>query len=273
MRKINSIIFISILIGFFLILSQKSKKNQTEVFIEPAEPSPTPFTQYQVPKIPNKKETTIIFVGDSMTLALGPHPSYFSGLMNDKFDKIFAIDNYSEGSVSVLSLDRLLKEKTNIGELKENPIINRKFDIIIIESFGHNPLSQFPLDEGLARQEEVLDAAMIELINTRPESVIIFLATIAPDEVNYANTSVGLSTESSKEFAIERKKYIENFIAYAREHSIPLVNIYEQSFTADGRVKPELINPDDNIHPSQLGIELIQTAVFNHIVENNYLTE
>lgn len=235
-------------------------------------PLPTPFTEYMIPKIPNRQNSTIIFVGDSMTLALGPHPSYFSKLINDEFDKIFAIDNYSEGSKNILSLESLISEKTNINGLNEKPAIQRDFDIIIIESFGFNPLSHLPLEEGLATQEETLEKVVLKLIKTHPESIIIFLATIAPDPQNYGRGVVDLSDQSRMDWAKERNLYIENFINYANSHKIPLVNVYAKSFNEDGSFRRELINPDDNIHPSQQGIEFIQEEIFNFIVENKYLT-
>lgn len=233
-------------------------------------PSPTPFTQYTVPTIPDKENITVVFVGDSMTKALGPHPAHFSSLMNDEFDKVFAIDNYSEGSVNITALPRLLKEKTDLNGTQENPALEREFDILVIESFAHNPLSHLDLEEGLQKQEDVLDEMMLEIIQTRPTAVIIFLATLPPDSGNYARGVFDLSDELRSEFVSERIAYLENFVEYANSHNIPLVNVYEQSFLDNGMLDSTLIS-EDNIHPSQKGIEFIQERIFEFIVANEYL--
>lgn len=233
-------------------------------------PSPTPFTQYTVPTIPDKQNITVLFVGDSMTKALGPHPAHFSSLMNDEFDKVFAIDNYSEGSVNITALPRLLKEKTDLNGTQENPALEREFDILVIESFAHNPLSHLDLEAGLQKQEDVLDEMMLEIIQTRPTALIIFLATLPPDSGNYARGVFDLSDKLRSEFVSERITYLENFIEYANAHNIPLVNVYEQSFLENGTLDSTLIS-EDNIHPSQKGIEFIQERIFEFIVANEYL--
>jgi lysophospholipase L1-like esterase len=234
-------------------------------------PSPTPFTRYVVPEIEDKNSITILLVGDSMTAALGPHPSRLSKLLNERYDKQFAIDNYSEGSKSILSLRELLTREIQINGTSEKAAIERDFDILIIESFGHNPLSEYPLEEGLELQEEILDETMLWLIKDKPKAVIIFLATFAPDDENYARGAVGLTSEASENFAIERKKYIENFIEYAGKRQIPLINMYEQSYNPDGTFRKDLIFQLDNIHPSQEGIELIQENIFEFIDERGLL--
>lgn len=269
MKKSHIFFTVLIILGvvFLIQLNQANNKNSTKVIEEET----VRTVNYSVPAIESKDTATILFVGDSMTLALGPHPYKLSTLLNEKFDKGFAVDNYSVGSVSILSLEELLTEKTQINGLTEKPAIQREFDILVIESFGHNPLSQFPLEEGLKIQEEILDKTMVWLIEKRPQAVIMFLATFAPDEQNYAQGAIDLNSKSSKDFAIERKKYIENFISYAKQHNIPLVNMYEQSFNPDGSFKRELISQLDNIHPSQVGIELIQQKVFEYIVDNQFL--
>lgn len=233
-------------------------------------PMPTPFQTYKVPEIPRKAHYTIFFVGDSMTFALGPHPFRFSNLVNQAYEQQFIIDNYSIGSLSILSLEDLITLEANIDGITEPPIVERDFDILIVESFGHNPLSQLSLDEGLKTQEEVLDSMMLRLIDSHPNSLVIFLATIAPDELNYARGVLDLSPELRLGFARERRAYIENFIGYAKSHNIPLINMYEKSFDEDGLVKTNLIS-SDNIHPSQEGIEFIQEEMAKFIIENGYL--
>ena len=240
-----------------------------KIFPTPS-PTPTPFTKYQLPVTQRKDGYTILFVGDSMTFALGPHPFRFSQVMNENYEQTFAIDNYSIGSISVLSLDQLITTEGAFENNTEPAIIDRDYDILLIESFGHNPLSQFPLEDGLRLQEETLDKAMIRLIDANPDGLIVFVATLSPDEQNYARNTLDLSAELRLGFVKERRAYIENFIAYAKSHNIPLVNMYEMSLNEDGSVKANLIS-NDNIHPSQEGIEVIQEEIARFIIENGYL--
>lgn len=254
------------------VAGRYTKPAPTYAPLSTAEPSPTPFATYSVPAIPKKSGYTIVFVGDSMTWALGPHPSRFSDLMNRAYgDETFAIDNYSVPSKSILSLEEILKTKSRINDLEVEPILTRELDMVIIESFGHNPLSQFPLEQGLAKQEEILDKVMLQLIDKSPQPVVVFLATLAPNPLRYARNTLDLSAEQRANFAAERRAYIENFIAYAKTHQIPLVNVFEKSFNKDGSFKQYLISPKDNIHPSQDGIEFIQQELVNFILESNYL--
>lgn len=235
-------------------------------------PTATPFIRYIIPKIPNKEAYTIVLVGDSMTAALGPHPFRLSQLLNERYhQKAFAIDNYSQGSASILDLEKLLTEKTQLNGRQEKPALERDFDILIIESFGNNPLSHLPLEEGLRKQEETMDKIMVKLIATHPQAVIIALGTIAPSEQRYAQGVLDLPSDLRASYARERRRYIENFIEYAHRREIPVIDLYHQTLNPDGTAKHELINPDDNIHPSQTGVELIQRKIADFLFEQNLL--
>lgn len=233
-------------------------------------PSPTPFAHYSQPQIPRKEFYTIFFVGDSMTLNLGPHPFRFSNMMNAAYDQSFIIDNYAQGSTSVLQLEELLHKAIDVDGLHMEAPMERDFDLLIIESFGHNPLSQFPLPEGLEKQTETLDQVMTEIVESHPQALVLFLATIGPDEKNYALNKVNLSPELRTNYARERKQYIENFIRYAQDHNIPLIDVYHKSLNPDGSLKRELVS-NDNIHPSQVGIEYIQEEVARFVIEKGFL--
>lgn len=207
-----------------------------------------------------------------MTDGLGPHPSQLSLIMNQRYpEKSFIIDNYSLGSRSVLMLSDLLSKPAVIDGKETEAAFDRQFDILVIESFGHNPLSQFPLEEGLQKQEEILDSVMQKIVAEHPETVIIFLATIAPSEKDYAKGTLDLPPELRIGYARERRAYIENFIAYAQDHGIPLVNVYAQSLNPDGSLKTQYVRSNDYIHPSQLGVDFIQDQLADFIITNNYL--
>ncbi len=241
-------------------------------------PQPTqelPFKTYTAPVLPQKSEYTIVMVGDSMTYALGPHGDKFYEYVNEKYKpskKGIVIENYAAGSTSILSIHKAMTTKTTYWEWTFEPLLSRKFDLILIESFGYNPLSQFSLDVGLKWQKETLDKTMKTLIKTHPEARIVFVATIAPSKAKYA-LPVNPSTTLEERTAMvnERETFIKSHIAYAKEHNIPVINIYEKSLTPAGDGNLAYINPTDYIHPSAVGVEFISQQLTDFIYNNEII--
>lgn len=231
--------------------------------------------KYTIPKIEKKREYQIFMVGDSMTHALGPHGGTFNEYMNELYKKEghgILVDNYAVGSTNLLSLKDRMKTKTTYWNDTFEPLLSRKFDIILIESFGYNPLSQFPRAEGLKKQTEELDTTMQTLMSTHPNAAIIFVATIAPSKKTYAKSVQTNLTASDRLLQVdERTAFILNHIKYAKDHNIPLVNIYEKSIKPDGDGNTDYINPDDDIHPSAVGVNFIGRELTNLIYDSNIL--
>ncbi len=234
-------------------------------------------TKYRLPRIQPKNtyEYQIVMVGHSMTRALGPHGGSFSTFINDLYrpsHRGIIIDNYAVGSTNVLSLQKQMTTAITLEDKSVRPaLLSRQFDVILIESFGYNPLSQFPMDEGLRKQREALDETMKILLKTHPHSRIVFVATIAPNKETYAQKILPYLTVSDRILeAQERMTYIKSHMSYAREHNIPLVDIYDKSLI-DGDGDISLINPDDNIHPSFTGVDFIGHELANFIYDNKIL--
>jgi lysophospholipase L1-like esterase len=273
---------ILILIGgvYFLhtknfIIASNSGKIVSPRAITPQPSVDEPFRYYMAPKLPMKREYTIVMVGDSMTYALGPHGGSFNEFINAKYkpQKIgIVVDNYAAGSTNVLSLPKAMTIKTTYWDSTFEPLLSRKFDLILIESFGYNPLSQFPRKEGLQKHNEMLDQTMKTLIKTHPEARVAFVATIAPNKKKYALPENNKTTLAERTDQVEeREAFIKNHIAYAKAHNIPIINIYEKSFNADGDGNLEYINPDDYIHPSAVGVDFIGHELANSIYENQII--
>lgn len=206
-----------------------------------------------------KRDTSykIVLVGDSMTQVLGENLTEFRERLQKYYpDKKFEIDNYGYGSTNILSVPERLEKETSYGGKIRPAILQKEFDIIFIESMGHNPLSHLPLEEGLKKQDEALTKLVESINSTHPNSVIVFVATIAPNTRRYGEGAVVLMPEKRLEWANERKAYIENHIKFAQKNNIPLLNIYEKSFK-DGDGNIDLISGDDFIHPSTTGVYFI----------------
>ncbi|MBI1872185.1 SGNH/GDSL hydrolase family protein [Candidatus Collierbacteria bacterium] len=166
-----------------------------------------------------------------------------------------------------------MNKNTTYLDTTNYAILSREFDVIIIESFGHNPLSRYPLEQGLKIQTETLDHLVAQIADAKPKSVIIFLATIAPSQSHYAKKTVDLSPQVRRDWANERRFYIENHINYAKRHNIPLINVYEKSLDENGLALLKYINPDDYIHPSKEGIKLISQEISDFLFKNKILPQ
>ena len=243
-----------------------------------AGPSPSPyvFTSYAIPKIEKKDKYTIFLLGDSMTHALGPHGGTMHGFINELYKKhniYIDINNYAKGANNILSAGDELNSEATYWDAKFAPAMSRDFDLILVESFGYNPLSQFGLEGGLKKQTEALGDLMKTLITTKPNAAIVFVATIAPSKEKYAQkVLLNIPAVDRARQAEERIAYIKNHIDYAKTHNIPVINVYEKSLDQSGNGNIDYINSNDFIHPSPTGIYFISQEIADFI-QNHKLIE
>jgi lysophospholipase L1-like esterase len=203
--------------------------------------------------------------------SLGENFDYLKQDLEDYYpNTTFGLFNYGYGSTNILSLKERLNSETTYNDKDNEAILDRVLDIIIIGSFGHNPLSELPLEEGLKKQTETLDDVVLQLVTEKPNTLIIFLAEFGPSEHSYARGVVDLSPEQRDIWVNERKAYIENHIDYANSHNIPLINIYEESLVRGdvdeeslvrGDVDLDYINKDNYIHPSSTGLIFMSQTI------------
>ena len=254
-------ILLTLIIAVVLIGFRGSNDSQQVSRLIPFFPSPTPIAHYLEPLINKSDAYTIIFVGDSMVDSLGENFDYLKQDLEDYYPStVFGLFNYGYGSTNILSLKKRLNSETTYKDTTNEAILDRILDIIVIGSFGHNPLSELSLEEGLKKQTETLDDVVLQLVTEKPNTLIIFLAEFAPSEDNYARGVVDLSPNQRGIWVNERKAYIENHINYAKSHNIPLINIYEESLV-EGDVDLDYINKDNYIHPSSTGLIFMSQAI------------
>lgn len=258
------ILFFVILLGlsgylFFYLQNDKTPKL----------PKPTSVEILVKEKVKYPQDYTIVMVGDSMTETLGNSDEIKKFLSNYYSGKSFEVLNYGFGATNILSvMDRLTKE-TEHGR-KFRPVEQIDYDLILIESFGQNPLSQYGLKEGLQRQTEELNKIVIKLRENH-KGKIVFVATISPNKQNFAQNQVDLSAEKRAEWVNERIAYIRNHIDYAKTNNIPLINIFEKSLLENGDGNPDYISTNDYIHPSPTGIIFISKEIADFIYQNRVL--
>lgn len=215
------------------------------------------------------KEKTIVFVGDSMTEYLGNFDELRGYLKKYYPAKKFLLLNYGFSSTNILSVKQRLEQESSHSGRAFQAINDIPFNLIFIESFGHNPLSEYPLEKGLKLQREALDNIISSITQKHPKSSIIFIATIAPNKGRYAEGVVNLTTEERGKWATERVSYIKNHIEYAKKHNIPLINIYEKSLDQNGTGNIDYISSNDFIHPSPTGIYFISEEIAKFLYGNN----
>lgn len=212
----------------------------------------------------------IIMVGDSMTEYLGNF-NELRVFLNEYYpDKYIDIYNYGFGSTNILSLPDRLTGWTKHGR-DFQPILDIDFDLIIIESFGHNPLSQYPLAEGLKIQTQTLDKSLDLIKSKRPEAKIVFMSTLSPNKKVYGGHLVDLSQEQRQQWSNERIEYIKNHMEYAKAKDIPLIDIFEKSLDLEGNGNLKYIEEQNYIHPSPNGIIFISMEVADFIYKNTLL--
>lgn len=223
-------------------------------------------------KLKYPHDYTIVLLGDSMTEILG-NSDELRGYLNQYFpDKTFEILNYGYGSTNILSAKERLVSGTYHGIRDYGPISNIDFDYLILESFGHNPLSEYGPD-GIRVQNQALDDLVQYVATTSGKDKLVFMSTIGTNKETYAKTRKDLTEEARIGWARERDQYLENHIKYAKDHGIPVIDVFHASEDSNGSAKQYLIRDDDFIHPSPKGVLFISKKIADFLAKNNLITE
>lgn len=258
-------VLIILIILFDLLQNQREPANELAI----VNPSISPDLGPATVKYPH--DYTLVLVGDSMTQALGNCDELKDFLVKFYVEKSFECLNYGFGSTNILSLqDRL--EKETFFNRSFRPITHIDFELILLESFGHNPLSEYSLEEGLKKHTESLNKAILTLRETNPRAKVVFIATLAPSKKYYAQNQRELSQTEREKWAEERIAYIQNHISFAKNNNIPLINVFEKSLKGSD-VNLEYISKNDYIHPSPKGVIFISRQIANFIYQNKVLEE
>lgn len=261
-KSIGIFLLFILLIFSFRLLPEPKKESVTA--------KPTLIDVQGKMKVKYPEDYTIVLVGDSMTEYLGNSDELRAYLKNYYPEKTFEVLNYGFGSTNILSLQERLEQKT-FHAREFRPILDIAFDVIIIESFGHNPLSDYPLKEGLQKQTDALEKAVAIIKKENPRAKIIFMGIIGPNKKIYAYRSVDLTPEKREQWANERIVYIKNHIEFARSHDIPVINIYEKALDQSGDTNRDYISDTDYIHPSPKGIIFISHQIADFLFQNKIL--
>lgn len=269
------ILFLNIII-FSSDVQKPQNTDPAKGLVAVSTPTSTLFNPfpYNPPKIPSKYAYLTLLVGDSIVGSLGPNAQLLRQHLIELYpDHEFVNYNYGFGATSIETLPERLTRDTVYKDQNYRAVLSHGFDLIIIESFGYNPLSQENEAEGLAKHIDILDESIKLIIKERPETVVAIMTPIAPNRNYFAKGVYDLSTEERTKWANERITYIRSVIKYANENRIPLINVYEKSLTSEGDGNLKYINPDDYIHPSAEGVDLISKTIAEFIFNNKIFSE
>lgn len=218
---------------------------------------PSPFP-YRIPQVQNSPSYLTALVGDSIINSLGENANQLRlDLIRYYPGHEFVNYNYGYPSTNIESLP---------GRL--DSILDKDLDLVVIESFGYNPLSQYPLEKGLKIQTEILDKAVRKIIEKKPDAVIVFMTPIALNREMFGKGVLKLNQEQRNQWVDERIAYINNHTAFAKAHGIPIIDIYQKSLNKNGDGDLKYIDPKDHIHPSNTGITLISQSIADFIFQN-----
>ena len=144
-------------------------------------------------------------------------------------------------------------------------------DIVLVESFGYNPL---PPEVGdINTHWLALSHIVKEIHDSLPDTKIIIGATIAPNAEVFGDGAPGVSfdLQAKREHVDRVKQYIESAIAFANGEHLPLADAYHASLDGGGNGKLTYINPGDHIHYSDAGRALFAQKIFDAIENNGML--
>lgn len=264
LKTFYSLLFLAVLILPLVFITQQKKQEETKELVE---------TSKQIQILGEEKKRPdhlIVLLGDSMTEYMGNSDELRQYMAQYYPGKTFDFLNYGFGSTNILSVEKRLLEWNFYGR-DFMPIMDIDFDLIFIESFGHNPLSDYPLQEGLKKQNEALDK-IVEIITTKhPKNKIVFVATISPNSKTYAYRTVEMDDKTRKIWTEERRAYIKNHIKYGKDHGLPVVNVFEKSLDLFGDGNMDYISDTDYIHPSPKGVYLISKEIADFIYKETLL--
>jgi hypothetical protein len=271
--KTVAVIVLVLVIMFARDIFSASKSNDQKIILAPS-PTPINLFPYKVPAVKVKRAYLTFLIGDSIMASLGKNANSLRlDLIKRYPEHEFVNYNYGFGSTNILSVpERLHKQTTYLGE--NFPAVNdQTFDLIIFDTFAYNPLSQYPLQEGLKKQTETFDAVIKETILNHPNSVVAIMTPIGLSKDHFAQGVYNLTPEARKQWVEERQAYIDNAITYAKNKNIPLINVYEKSLKENGEVNMDYISSQDYIHPSTAGINLISQTIADFIYQNHIFPE
>jgi hypothetical protein len=210
-----------------------------------------------------------MLIGDSIVESLGPNANLLREHLIEYYPAHeFVNYNFGLGATNIETLPDRLAIETEYKGRKVPSVLSQGFDLIIIESFAYNPLSHEYKSAGVEKHIQILDESVRRIIKEKPNTIVALMTPIAPNKKMFAKGVYDLSDEERTSWVEERLQYIYAVSDYAKRNGIPLIDVYEKSVNNDGDGELKYINPDDFIHPSHEGIDLMSRTIADFIFTN-----
>lgn len=234
---------------------------QTIATVSGVEKSASPST-IVYPK-PSKTSYTIAAFGDSMVETMGENLDYLDKSLKGKYpDTNFKLYNYGIGSQNVVEGLARFHNPFSYKTRNYPPIDKINADIIIISSFGYNPLSPYDRDKHWLNLKNLV----LEARKTGAKAYI--LAEIAPLKSGFGKGPGGIDwTDEMIKVQVEHIiEQLDNAVGLADNLKVPLINAYAQS-KVDGKYgNPIYVGTHDGIHPSIEG-EIFMADIISSVIK------
>lgn len=212
---------------------------------------------------PSKKAYTIAIFGDSMVDTMGEKMDILQIALKRKYPGItFTLYNYGIGSENIEDGLARFNSPFNNKTRSYPPVSSLHPDILIIGSFAYNPF--YPYDRN--RHWQGLSRLVKEAQNTGSD--IYVLSEIAPLRFGFGKGKTGVNWDENKAFehASHILELLENAIYLAKDHlKVPLIDVYSASTIKGKFGNGRLVEPNDGIHPSFSGHQLMAEIIAQKI--------
>lgn len=196
--------------------------------------------------------------GDSMVDTMGEKLEILQQALLQKFPQYaFKLYNYGFGGQNVSDgLERFQKPFSN-RERNFPAISELKPDVLILGTFSYNPYN--PHDPN--KHREALQRLIEQAKTVSPR--VYQLIEIAPlkDHFGEGKNGVNWPKEMSSVQAAHILEQLQSAQSLAKSLNVPLVDALLLSQQEDGFGNPFLVNPDDGIHPSYAGHQLMADTI------------
>lgn len=218
--------------------------------------SELPLTETPTPAL-SKNSYTIAIIGDSMVDTMGEKLEYLEHALDKKYPNVsFKLYNYGKGSENVVEGMKRFFEPFHYKDRNYPPITEINADIIMVASYGYNPLYPFDRDAHWLKLTEMIQSAQ------KYTKTVYILAEIAPLTKDFGKGTQGVNWEDDIRIQHAKKiqQQIENAIGLSRTLNVPLIDAYRPS-TENGEGMKKYVNTFDGIHPSIEGHEFMAEKI------------
>ncbi len=269
---ISELVIVSLIGWITVSYGMFPKKKQSQVLSAStgvtATPAPLPTLEPTVTVLPSptpqklSKDTyTLLIIGDSMEDTMGEKLDYLQKALTEKYPETkFNLYNYGKGANNVEEARSWFAEEFHYKDRNYPLPYQTHPDISIVGSFAYNPFTPYDRD----RHWLGLTHLIQEIQKISPE--VYILAENAPLKQDFGKGPQGVNWDSQTASVQSAHivEQLENAVGLSKALNVPLIDAYHES-TDESKLK-KYVSPQDGIHPSTEGHEMIAKKIVETIV-------